>query len=54
VPIAIKANYLTKDYPTTGCSHALPLEPEGMDATVVANLRAAGAIIFGKTNMHPL
>ncbi|MBY6059783.1 amidase, partial [Leisingera daeponensis] len=52
VPIAIKDNYLTKDYPTTACSHALPLEPEGKDATVVANLRAAGAVIFGKTNMH--
>lgn len=52
VPIAIKDNYLTKDYPTTACSHALPLEPSGVDATVVANLRAAGAIIFGKANMH--
>ncbi|MGH1441326.1 MAG: amidase [Cellvibrionaceae bacterium] len=52
VPIAVKDNYLTKDYPTTACSEALPLEPRGVDATVVANLRAAGAIILGKTNMH--
>lgn len=52
IPIAIKDNYLTKDYPTTACSNAAPLEPAGMDATIVANLRAAGAVIFGKTNMH--
>ena len=52
VPIAVKDNYLTKDYPTTACSDASPLEPSSVDATVVANLRAAGAVIFGKTNMH--
>ncbi|MDX8464694.1 amidase [Mesorhizobium sp. VK23B] len=52
VPIAVKDNYLTIDYPTTACSRALPLEPAGVDATIVANLRRAGAIIFGKTNMH--
>lgn len=52
VPIAVKDNYLTKDFPTTACSDAAPLEPNGVDATVVANLRAAGAIIFAKTNMH--
>lgn len=52
VPIAVKDNYLTQDYPTTACSRALPGEKEGVDATVVGNLRAAGAVIFGKTNMH--
>lgn len=52
VPIAIKDNYLTLDFPTTACSKALPLEPSRADATIVANLRRAGAIIFGKTNMH--
>lgn len=52
IPIAIKDNYLTKDYPTTACSDATPLEPAGIDATIVANLRAAGAVIFAKTNMH--
>ncbi|MEG3754098.1 amidase [Psychromonas arctica] len=51
IPIAIKDNYLTKDYPTTACSNARPLEPSGQDATIVANLREAGVIIFGKTNM---
>jgi aspartyl-tRNA(Asn)/glutamyl-tRNA(Gln) amidotransferase subunit A len=52
VPIAVKDNYLTRDYATTACSTALPSEPSGQDATVVANLRRAGAIVFGKTNMH--
>ena len=52
IPIAIKDNYLTQDYPTTACSNAAPLEPGGIDATVVANLRSAGAVIFAKTNMH--
>ncbi|WP_309667575.1 amidase [Tabrizicola sp.] len=52
IPIAVKDNYLTRDYPTTACSNALPLEPPGVDATLVARLREAGAVIFGKTNMH--
>lgn len=52
IPIAVKDNYLTRDYPTTACSDARPLEPAGQDATIVARLRHAGAVIFGKTNMH--
>ncbi len=52
IPIAVKDNYLTADYPTTACSDALPLEPAGVDATLVARLRRGGAVIFGKTNMH--
>jgi len=52
IPIAVKDNFLTRDYPTTACSDALPLEPRGVDATLVARLRQGGAIIFGKTNMH--
>lgn len=52
IPIAVKDNYLTKDYPTTACSNARPLAPSDTDATIVARLRGAGAVIFGKTNMH--
>ena len=52
LPIAVKDNYLTRDYPTTACSEAQPAEPGGVDATIIANLRRAGAVIFGKTNMH--
>ncbi len=52
IPIAIKDNYLTMDYPTTACSKVDMKRPAGIDATVVARLRQAGAIVFGKTNMH--
>jgi aspartyl-tRNA(Asn)/glutamyl-tRNA(Gln) amidotransferase subunit A len=52
IPIAVKDNFLTRDYPTTACSDALPLEDAGVDATLVARLRDGGAVIFGKTNMH--
>lgn len=52
VPIAVKDNFLTRDFPTTACSNALPDWSPGEDATVVARLRAAGAVVFGKTNMH--
>ena len=52
IPIAVKDNYWTADFPTTACSKVNPKEPVGMDATVVARLRSAGAIIIGKTNMH--
>lgn len=52
IPIAVKDNYLTADYPTTACSDARPLEPSDVDATLVARLRQGGAVIFGKTNMH--
>ena len=44
IPIAIKDNYLTRDFPTTACSKALPRAATGVDATVIANLRAAGEI----------
>lgn len=50
--IAVKDNYLTEFYPTTACSDARPLEPTGVNATVIENLKKAGAIIFAKTNMH--
>ena len=52
IPVAVKDNFWTRDYPTTACSRVLAEAPAGIDATVVGRLRAAGAIIFGKTNMH--
>jgi aspartyl-tRNA(Asn)/glutamyl-tRNA(Gln) amidotransferase subunit A len=50
VPIAIKDNYTTADMPTTaGSAEAqFPLR----DGAAVARLRAAGAILIGKTRMH--
>ncbi len=52
IPVAVKDNYWTADHPTTACSKAAPVIPKGQDATVVRKMRNAGAIIFGKTNMH--
>ncbi|MDE0045419.1 MAG: amidase [bacterium] len=52
IPVAVKDNFWTRDYPTTACSRVLAVAPVGIDATVVGRLRAAGAIVFGKTNMH--
>ncbi|MDA3833851.1 MAG: amidase [Spirochaetales bacterium] len=52
IPIAVKDNYWTSDFSTTGCSKVHQCIPSGIDATAVARLRQAGAIIIGKTNMH--
>ncbi len=51
VPIAIKDVLCTRDMPTTCSSQMLKGFQPPYDATVVANLRAAGAVIIGKTNM---
>lgn len=52
VPVSIKDNLAVKGYPTTAGSKILADWKPGFDATVVARLRAAGAIILGKNNMH--
>ena len=52
IPVGVKDNYWTSDFPTTACSNVLRGKPVGTDATAVANLRDAGAVIIGKTNMH--
>ncbi len=54
IPIVVKDNFETADMPTTGGSIALAgFEPKE-DAFQVAKLRAAGAVILGKTNLHEL
>lgn len=51
VPVVLKDNYDTKDMPTTGGSKSLQGAQPAKDATVVARLRKAGALVLGKTNL---
>ncbi|HZQ67822.1 MAG TPA: amidase [Terriglobales bacterium] len=52
IPVLLKANIDTADkMQTTAGSYALVGTPAPMDATVAANLRLAGAVILGKTNL---
>ncbi|MEO8563290.1 MAG: Asp-tRNA(Asn)/Glu-tRNA(Gln) amidotransferase subunit GatA [bacterium] len=51
VPVAVKDNIATLTMPTTCGSRILEGYVSPYEATVVTRLRAAGAIVFGKTNM---
>lgn len=51
VPVAIKDDLWVKDIPTTGGSLVFADFRPSVDGTVAERLRAAGAIIVGKTNM---
>jgi aspartyl-tRNA(Asn)/glutamyl-tRNA(Gln) amidotransferase subunit A len=52
VPIAVKDNYLTAGMPTTAGSRAPGYTFANEDAAAVARLRAAGAVVIGKTRTH--
>ena len=52
IAVVVKDNYGTRDMPTTAGSLALAGFVPSEDAFLVAKLRAAGAIILAKTNMH--
>ena len=54
IPALVKDNYDTADMPTSAGTLALATSMPPDDAAQVARLRAAGAIILGKTNMHEL
>jgi aspartyl-tRNA(Asn)/glutamyl-tRNA(Gln) amidotransferase subunit A len=51
VPIAVKDNIATLDLPTSCGSRLLEGYVSPFEATVVTRLRAAGAVVVGKTNM---
>jgi aspartyl-tRNA(Asn)/glutamyl-tRNA(Gln) amidotransferase subunit A len=51
VPVAVKDNICTVGMPTTCASRLLDGYRSPFEATVVQRLRAAGAVIIGKTNM---
>jgi amidase len=54
IPVAVKDNIQTLDMPTTGGALAFDGFVPPYEATLVANLRAAGAIVIAKTGMTEL
>ncbi len=54
LPIPVKDSVNTRDYPTTAGTPALRRFRPAEDAPVVKALRAAGALVLGKTNLHEL
>jgi amidase len=54
IPIALKDNILTTDLPTTGGALAFDGFMPPYEATLVKNLRDAGAVIIAKTGMTEL
>ena len=54
VPVAIKDELDQTPYGTTVGTRFLGKSPARNDATVVARLRQAGALLIGKTNMHEI
>lgn len=54
IPVAVKDNIHTTDMPTTGGALAFEHYVPPYEATLVANLKAAGAIIIAKTGMTEL
>jgi mandelamide amidase len=54
LPIPVKDSVNTVDYPTTAGTPALRGFRPRADAPAVARLKAAGAFVLGKTNLHEL
>ena len=51
IPVAVKDNLCTTDFPTTCGSRVLAGYVSPYEATVVRRLRDAGALVLGKTNL---
>lgn len=49
--VLVKDNIETRELPTTAGSLALAGNETGRDAPMIANLRAAGGVVLGKTNL---
>ena len=49
--VLVKDNIETREWPTTAGSLALARNDTGRDAPLIANLRAAGGVVLGKTNL---
>lgn len=49
--VLVKDNVETADFPTTAGSLALKDNMTGRDAPLIANLRAGGGVVLGKTNL---
>ncbi|MBM3154977.1 MAG: amidase [Chloroflexi bacterium] len=54
VPVAVKDEVDMVPYPTTVGTNFLGKTPAKEDSTVVARIRAAGALLIGKANMHEI
>jgi indoleacetamide hydrolase len=54
LPVPVKDSVNTRDYPTSAGTPALRNFQPAADAPIVKSLRAAGAIVLGKTNLHEL
>lgn len=54
VPVVVKDNFDMAGLPTTGGSIALATLMPARDSAVVEQLKRAGAVIIGKTNLHEL
>jgi len=52
IPVGIKDNYLTANMPTTAGTTAPGVDFPRTDSAAAARLRAAGAILIGKTRTH--
>ncbi len=54
IPVSIKDEFAVANYRTGGGTSFLGATPASNDATAVARLRAAGALIVGKGQMHEI